>query len=176
MLHSHLHLEPLQVCRQIYHEAVLKPFSVNEFHYIVPQHYIGKTRLQHMVETLVPAQARAIKCLHLIWVNTTHLRSTLFGQLKGLDHVDIQMALSRSDLWKTLADFSDLSGVMELSKLQLKSLRITTEVRSDVVLASNPDETAVIAWQKRLESKLLKTNAMNDDRGLPADQTAPIDP
>jgi hypothetical protein len=58
-------------------------------------------------------------------------------------------------MWKALDEFANENGIEELKDLRLKSMCITTEVESDYVLSTNPDPEAVIAWQKRLENRLI---------------------
>ena len=62
-LDQDLHLDILQTCRQIYHEAVLKPFALNEFRATIDNWYSIEFELQHMLDGLCPVQARAIKHL-----------------------------------------------------------------------------------------------------------------
>jgi hypothetical protein len=175
-LHQSLHLDLLKTCRQIYHEAVLKPFSVNEFHHFCESRHFPGRELSNFVKALVPTQARAIKHLRVVFHNAPFLRHTIVQQLKGLERLEVQIALADhyygtfgNDMWKPLDDFSANLGVEALAEFSLKSLRITTEVESDYVLSTNPDAAAVVAWQKRLESRLMGSATLNDDQGLSAD-------
>lgn len=88
-------------------------------------------------------------------------------QLKGLERLDIQISWSEcldSDfnggMWQALDQFANENGIEELKDLPLKSMCITTEVESDHILSTNPDPGVVIAWQKRLENRLI--GAAND--------------
>ena len=55
----------LQVCRQIYHEAALKPFSQTTFDVRSPDSY----GVRAFLGALVPTQARAINHLQLLYVH-----------------------------------------------------------------------------------------------------------
>jgi hypothetical protein len=177
-VHERLSFGLLQTCRQIYHEAVLKPLSVNTFHYHCHAHYFPGSALQNLLKALVPTQARAIKHLRLVSDNASFPRHTIMQQLKGLERLDIQIAVrNRSheyngDIWRTLDRFLDDPNVEKLKVLRLKSLRISTEVESDLVFSTNSDSTAVVAWQKRLENRLGGAVAVT---GVSADDNVPID-
>lgn len=177
-LGKHLHLDLLQTCRQIYHEAVLRPFSVNTFHHIRNCDYFPGEELQSLLKSLVPTQIRAIKHLRVVCGRENFLRHTTVQQLKGLENLDIQISWSDclhnsyGDMWKALDKFANENGIEELKALRLKSFRITTEIESDHIMAMNPDPTAVIAWQKRLETRLIHAATVIN---VSADDNVPID-
>jgi hypothetical protein len=178
-LQKHLRLDLLQTCRQIYHEAVLKPLSINTFHHYCDSEYFPGRQLQSLLKSLVPTQVRAIKHLRLVCGRANFLRHTTVQQLKGLENLAIQISWSgylcsdfNGGMWKALDEFANENGIEELENLPLKSLRVTTEVESDHILSKNPDPGVVIAWQKRLESRLTGAAAMT---GVSADDSVPID-
>jgi hypothetical protein len=90
-----------------------------------------------------------------------------------LEHLDVHIALSlfadyvsSDDMWAILNNSPKESGATALQRLRLKSLRITTEIESDYVLSTNPDGAGVVAWLKRLESRLIGPALANDDQGF----------
>lgn len=144
-------LELLQASRQIYHEAVLKPFSETRFYY--------KSRpdgapcaLRKFVDALAPPQAKAITRLRLVmlhsylWKSGNIVSSLLFGaipckatvmKLKGLK--DLEIVLAPDILKETKAEtyFSDIARDLEslpmmqsLKELRLRTLRIAMEAES----------------------------------------------
>jgi hypothetical protein len=162
---QYFHLDLLQTCRQIYHEAVLIPFAVNYFRYIVLRggNDLG---LHCLLENMVPTQVRAIKHLRLVSTDTYFPRRIIIQQLKRLEQVDVQLVLSEffaghwcrfdEDFWKVLEVFPGRAGVEALSKLPLKSLHIALEMKLAHSVSAKPDMTAIDSWLKALEAKLTK--------------------
>lgn len=163
-LHQHLQLDLLKVCRQIYHEAVLKPFSQNTF---VEDSYYGAGR--NSMELLVPAQARAIARLRLVGSNCLLDRASV-RVLKGLKHLEILWETSewsknyvattafgveyftQGYLLKRLQSFLALPGVVELGSLRLESLRISVEAECVSPQDAYPYTTSVVEFLKRTET------------------------
>lgn len=115
--HKTLSLPALQVSRQIYHEAVLKPFQQACFvfgcdEYIAPGHGI-----QAFLNALVPAHARTI----------THVRVPPFGpgyllpMMTGLKHLDIQLFLPFSNLDLITEQLEDFAACVVLAEHNLKT-------------------------------------------------------
>lgn len=121
-----LSLQVLQVCRQIYHEAALKPFSNSVFIYECDNGAKGRG-LQAFVNALVPAQARAISQLQLTGSLEEVLTSAILPKMKGLRHLDLYYDLWFHHLNVTLErlkaverEWSDKA----VAKLGLQSLRV----------------------------------------------------
>lgn len=165
---QHLPLGFLQTCRQIYHEAVLTPFSVNEFHYnCLGYDFEGSSELLYLLEALVPIQVRAIKRLALVsYLSQFPSRATM-QKLTGLKHLRIQIDLwegRRSD-WQRLCGMfarwpGNTPGVAALRKLHLKSLHITTLIQSDLYLSMNPDVAAFVALEEEFETRMINPTAL----------------
>lgn len=165
-LYQRLRLDLLQTCRQIYHDAVLTPFSVNEFDFVVDSSGLDR-KLQCLFDVMVPTQVRAIKKLRFVCVDAAFPSHTVIQQLKGLDDLDIHIVLKEDylanyfegDVWKLLEHFSAKLGVEALARLPLKSLRITGEVQPVRVTFKDTHTSAIGAWLERLETKLLNSTA-----------------
>lgn len=162
------HLSLLRTCRLIYHEAVLKPFSVNGFQYNT--YRIGpnsKSFLHRMIDTMVPMQARAIRRLHTVSVKGPFLSPVVVKQLKGLERLSIQIAPHHPRLQFILDRFIADPGVLSLSHLPLKSINIGFRVKADRMHSTDVNTVALITWLKDLEDKLLNgtMNAEDDDTG-----------
>ena len=165
-LYQHLPLGVLQTCRQIYHEAVLKPFSVNEFHYTcLGYDFEGDSELMYLIDALNPTQIRAIKHLALVSYLAQFPRRATMQKLTGLRHLRIQIYmgsrqrdLTRFDWLGVCNIFATLPsdpGAAALRKLHLKSLRITTQIESDGYLSMNPDVVAFVALEENFENKMI---------------------
>jgi hypothetical protein len=94
-LRKHLRLGLLQTCRQVYHEAVLKPLAVNTFHTCCDCSYFPGQELQCLLNSLVLSQVRAIKHLRLVCGRAIFLRHTTVQQLKGLERLDIGLSVEK---------------------------------------------------------------------------------
>jgi hypothetical protein len=141
-------LSLLQTSRQIYHEAVLKPFSETRFQYnaFTMEKVCG---LQKLTDALAPPQAKAIAHLRLIVrqhyfaKNNQTPPSLVHGvipgkgaimKLKGLRDVEIVLAPRIVEKIRARRYLTDLSmtlpnfpGIIALSDLRLRSLRVTVE-------------------------------------------------
>lgn len=151
------HLSLLQTCRLIYHEAVLKPFSVNVFQ--INTWNPGrkeKSCLHRMIDMMVPMQARAIKRLHMVSVDASFLSPVVVRQLKGLEILSIQI-VANPPLQYFLNSFPTDTGVLSLRNLSLKSLRIGFRllVKPHMLQSVNIDTAATTTRIKNLEDKLL---------------------
>lgn len=144
-------LSLLQTSRQIYHEAVLKPFSETRFQYNAfhSMHCDRICGLQKLTEALAPPQAKAIARLRLIVrqhyrAKNNHTPPSLvcgvmpgkgtIMKLKGLKDVEIVLAPHFSEKIQARRYLSDLSmslsnfpGIIALSDLRLRTLRVTVE-------------------------------------------------
>jgi hypothetical protein len=157
---QYLQLDLLQTCRQIYHEAVLEPFKVNRFHYTVSPAtcILDVSKLKLFLEAMVPTQIRAIKRLRIVCVGVAFPCLTVTRQLRGLEHLDIQLVLSvepfGEEFLTILSQFSNHHGIVDLAEVPLKSLRVTIEVQSARLLLIKLDTAAIDAWLKALEARL----------------------
>lgn len=162
------HLSLLQTCRLIYHEAVLKPFSVNGFQINTwnPGHK-GKSCLHRMIDMMVPMQARAIKRLHIVSIDASFLSPVVVRQLKGLELLSIQI-VANPPLQYFLDCFPADTGVLSLRNLSLKSLRIgfCLLVKPHMLQSVNTDTAAITTRIKNLEDKLLNGTMKAEDGDL----------
>ena len=124
-----LSLASLQVCRQIYHEAVLKPFQKSFFTFgfgTVSTNGEG-LGLQAFMNALVPTQAKAITRLRLLSPSSTLLCCAKLAKLESLRHLDLQLNLNFSasdDILQRLERFANDPLVRSLVKLNLKTIRL----------------------------------------------------
>jgi hypothetical protein len=148
-----LHL--LQVCRQVYHEAVLKPFTQATFHSMTGTSL--QQDLQMFLNLLVPAQAKAVARLVAICPYGDFISPALLKKFEGLTHLDIHLVTgtgvrSGTDvLWGTPDDLERFTGypaVQVLKKLGLKSLRFTTDHPGSY-------KVHVLEWIRQQESEIL---------------------
>lgn len=143
----------LQVCRQIYYEAALKPFTEASFHIVL----VNKNSSQgskKFLRTLVPTQARAIAHLRISFLKDQFLSSAMLPPFSGLKHVEIHIATDGSQNWieeplRQLQAFETRPGFKALKKLDLKSLRLTVSIQR--YEASEALEVAVLECIGRLE-------------------------
>jgi hypothetical protein len=167
-----LHLDLLQTCRQIYHEAAWKPFAVNRFHYIAsPMDSTNRTPILNLfLAAMVPAQVRAIRHLRVVGDCTVFPCATAIRRLKGLVHIDVQLVLSDcaldvfcdrlvADIWHHLRHVSDEDVINALAELRLKSAHVTIDVQSAHLLSTRLDKAAINTWRQLLETKLTKSIA-----------------
>lgn len=174
----------LSVSRQIYHEAVLKPFSQISFSSLSRcyQKYSG---VQRFVDSLMPAQAKAIVRLRVVLANG-HSRPgeplypkldigpvpsmTTINKLEGLGDLEIVLAPhieqeNEAEVSLLLDGLDEVfvlaPGMQSLLDLQLRSLRITMEaVFVDEGQGPTPTFTQrkeveeVKAWLRKTEMQL----------------------
>ena len=134
----------------IYHEAALEPFSLNEFQYTAyPLYSRNKPTIQLFIEAMAPTQARAIRRFRVVSDDGSFLRPVVVRQLKGLEHLSIEVECSTAVEW-CMRRLCANEGVTELRKLSLKSVYISLEVKSNSICLTL-DTAAVIALQEDLE-------------------------
>jgi hypothetical protein len=148
----------LQVCRQMYHEAALKPFTEASFHFVLVRRECS-SGLKLFLDSLVPAQARAIAHLRFSLLRDQFLSSAIPSQLKGLKHVEIHIVTYA--MWPgcgddeplvQLQDFEDGPGFRTLKNLDLRSLRLTVSIqRLQSVQPTEASKVSILKWMGRLE-------------------------
>lgn len=152
-----INLGLLLVSRQIYHEAVLKPFSEIPFYHVIHWVHDGVLGLGGFVDDLAPPQLKALKRMRIIlehaYSDTIHdtRKALRFGHLpdktvmrKFTGLKDLEIVLS-PELWDELEATTYLDRLDEhfnpdhayhsqsiawlqiLPELRLKSLRVTIE-------------------------------------------------
>lgn len=117
----------LQVCRQVYHEAALKPFQQATFVYDFDEHCSRGEGLQAFMRALVPAQAKAITNLQLSCPHPAFLKTTTLARLKSLKHLGIQLGwkiTSADQVLGLLENFESDPIVLALAELGLNSIRL----------------------------------------------------
>jgi hypothetical protein len=127
----------LQVCRQMYHEAALKPFTQPTFEFILVNDQINRGMVSFLTH-LVPVQARAIRHLHLECHRGFKLTKTAASLLKGLQHVGVDITTYNDPQYhfrngrdRPLADlgkFEQMGGVEWMKTAGLKSVRFTVSI------------------------------------------------
>jgi hypothetical protein len=123
-----LSLQSLQVCRQIYHEAALKPFQQALFVFDFGLPAMSKTclGLPAVMNALVPAQLKAVARLRLLSVSPHRLDPVNLPRLEGLKHFEMQFNWRFQDsdyMSRQLEDFANDSRARTLVKFNLKSVR-----------------------------------------------------
>jgi len=145
----------LQVCRQMYHEAALKPFTEASFHIVLVSEECSSS-LKRFRASLVPTQARAIAHLRFSLLRDQFLSSAIASQFRGLKHVEIHIATY--GMWPRWADdeplgqlqaFENGPGFQTLKKLDLKSLRFTVSIQ--MVQMTEAIKVSILEWMGRLE-------------------------
>lgn len=119
-------LHTLLVCRQIHHEAALKPFSQAIFIY-EPETTSARSDsgLQAFLRALIPAQAKAITHLQLTGPVRDVLSSGILPQLKGLRHLRLSQSHWFDTAIKVFYFLRYLKNMLEsegVPKLGLRSL------------------------------------------------------
>jgi hypothetical protein len=130
----------LQVCRQIYHEAVLKPFAQTTFHFATSR--LGSRAATMFLEELVPEQVRSIASLCVVSLDSNFMSRPLILKFKGLKHLDIHLMIFYEHI-------RGKAGIKELKNLGLKSLRFTASLRS------HNNEASLLEWIRLQEIEIL---------------------
>jgi hypothetical protein len=137
-LAHYLPLALLRVCRQIYHEAALNPFSETTFN------ILGKKELstRAFFEALVPTQIRAIKRLQFVSKDGECPAPTIMRQLSGVEYFDIELVAWCANRSGTTEIINRLQWLYPLtrklnntfvSKLDLKRLSVTMIINERLV-------------------------------------------
>lgn len=159
---SDVPLTLLATCRQIYHEAVLKPFSQISFIYD-PSPFVSDD-LGSFLDALVPAQARAIAHLRLMAEERNFPTARTIKRLGKLERLhiclvgDTYISLQQV-LNKGVQRFEGAPGFNAIGKLCLGSLRITYEAGVFGMNDLNDSEAAaeaIIKWLEDTETRLLQ--------------------
>jgi hypothetical protein len=147
----------LQVCRQIYHEAVLKPFTEPTFKFMMTDDGVNRG-MTSFLDSLVPTQARAIQRLHLTCSQAFDMTKNATSLFKGVQHVEIEIS-TRNDAHQViplqdLELFKQKGGIEWLKKAGLKS------VRFEVTLFPGDDPThelrnSIMEWIEREENEIV---------------------
>jgi hypothetical protein len=127
--HIQIPVHLLQVCRQIYHEAALKPFSEPTFDFRTFDSV--NPRLETFMKKLVPTQARAIARMRVR--NGSMFRLPSKGatfNMRGLKHVEVHFEVTGRDEeydhpLDELVWFKHEGGVRWLKSVGLSSIRFT---------------------------------------------------
>jgi hypothetical protein len=147
----------LQVCRQIYHEAVLKPFTEPTFKFMMTDDGVNRG-MTSFLDSLVPTQARAIQRLHLTCSQAFDMTKNATSLFKGVQHVEIEIS-TRNDAHQViplqdLELFKQKGGIEWPKKAGLKS------VRFEVTLFPGDDPThelrdSIMEWIEREENEIV---------------------
>jgi len=140
----------LQVCRLIYHEAALKPFTEPTFAFTMSD---GEHGMNSFLTALIPDQVRAISHLYIIFYYEFRLSKLAANLFRGVKHVEIRVYESGH-----LEEFKQEGGVEWLKKAGLQSVRFT--VRYHKKASARPHITeerkaATMAWITREEADIL---------------------
>jgi hypothetical protein len=140
----------LQVCRQIYHEAALKPFTEPTFAFTMSNNSHG---MNSFLTALIPEHARAISHLHISYYNSFHLSKLAASLCRGVKHVEVQIGESHH-----LEEFKRQGGVEWLKNAGLQSVRFSVYYRlraSDRPDVTEQRKAATMAWITREEADIL---------------------
>jgi hypothetical protein len=153
---SKIPVHMLQVCRQIYHEAVLKPFVQIQFQFDIGAGFRGLRSASLLQEKLVPEQGRAIAHLCVIANDGVFISPLLTSKFEGLKHLemhitDLRVALGQDNEFQPLkwTGLAQDEGVKPPKKLGLRSLRFTTSPQPD------EDKAFVLEWIQHQETEIL---------------------
>lgn len=135
----------------------------------------GLISMRGFLESLVPAQARAIGRLRLEIDTTLSLNQVDLAKLGCLERLDITISLANhtNDEWTLPSASSRKGGVLgslkrmtekdnfnKIGKLRFKSLRIMTcEVSCDDVRPTEVDKESIVEWLEGTETRLLQSAA-----------------
>lgn len=163
-----LSLKLLLVCRQIYHEAALKPFSKIQLN--CQTSYLSPSSTQRFLESLVPTQARALQLLRLHASGLTFLTYSYVTKLGLFEKLEI--AISPTILTMT-SDGSDTKWTAEqivrdlkkhtkfsnsyvMRKVRTKSLRVTCHLNREKVQLDEAGKESIEECLKRIEAGVLQ--------------------
>lgn len=126
-----LSLPLLQVSRQIYHEAVLKPFQQALFILNcgeIPM-YPASYGLPAFMNALAPAQVKAITRLRLLPASSACIYDAKLPRLQGLKHLELQLdfkfrSADSDSIIHQLGEFAHDLDMRSLVKLHLNSVRV----------------------------------------------------
>jgi hypothetical protein len=156
LTHYDLPVHLLCVCRQIYHETTLKPFSETTFTLLESKELCTRAFL----EALVPTQIRAIKHLQLASRGIECPASFVMRRLSGVECLDIEVGGCFSNRWGGPAANGRLHWLNIfirklntcVSKLDLKQLSVTLVINERVY--TKAEEQALIEFMDRTEEVL----------------------
>jgi hypothetical protein len=127
--HQGFSLPLLQVCRQIYHEAALKPFQQALFIFGFDKVHCDHTGyvVPAFVNALIPAQVKAVTRVQLLSANRIKLDSAKLPRLQGLKHLGIQLDFRFAEIdyiLRRLESFAGDPDVRSLVMLDLTSVHV----------------------------------------------------
>jgi hypothetical protein len=141
-----LPLSLLRVCRQIYHEAALKPFSQTIF-IVREKWYIGS---HAFLDALIPTQARTIKQIRFVCIDGQCPAHKVMQHLKGLETLKFQLVegFKAGEPYRFDFMFEHLEkNLRRVTDLDLKSFHISMLV----------DDTFTAAEKKFIAEHLERT-------------------
>jgi hypothetical protein len=151
----------LQVCRQIYHEAALKPFTEPTFAFTMSQASHG---MNSFLNALIPDHARAITHLYINYAHSFKLSKLALNSFRGVKHVEIQVHEAGH-----LEGFKQAGGVEWLKSAGLQSVRFTVRYRlpaSDREDITRQRQAATMAWIEREEADILAKQEEDEDETM----------
>jgi hypothetical protein len=153
--HGQIPVHLLQVSRQIYHEAALKPFTQPIFD-------LDTFTLSYTssLAQLVPVQARAIARVRLTFNWGFYLNKAVVSQLHGLKYVEVHFyvdSLTRgTNIARPpyeLADFKKAGGIEWLKERGLKSIRFSMLIEG--TQSTDDVKASILEWMKGGEEEIL---------------------
>lgn len=129
-------LSLLRVCRQIYHEAALRPFSQTIF--VVCEKWYSSSHA--FLDALVPAQARAIKHIRFVCVNGRCPVYNVMRHVKGLETLVFQLVEDSRFLSEEPCRFDFMFGhlkrnLRKAKNFEVKSIHISIFVYDAITAA-----------------------------------------
>jgi hypothetical protein len=152
----------LLVCRQIYHEVALKPFSEPLFD--VANWTLADRALGSFTSKMVPAQSKAIAHLRMADNQFFKITKSAASKLKGLEYVEVEfvarMTESTPNPLAEMERFKKNGGVEWLKNFGLKSVHFTTLVAGDTSMLDEEEleelEESILEWTEREEAEIMR--------------------
>lgn len=161
LMRREIPLHMLEVSRQIYHEAVLKPFTQVSFHFRTGRHELRELRM--LLKILVPAQAKAIARFYGTVYDGTFTTPSLLGKFDGLKHVDLHIILSpvmetdhpevEDSALYDLHTLANNPAFRALADIELKFFRITVSLAGKRCSDNLKDRLS--EWVQRHQDQIL---------------------
>lgn len=143
-----------QVCRQIYHETALRPFTHATWDF---DRWHFSRRPGSLL--FIPGQVKAITRMQLSDVEGFRDSKKRASFLRGLEHVEVQFSVTtdcasaKNDPGLQMRTFKNKGGVAWLKGMGLKSVHFTAIAGGDPPTAEMQDK--INKWIERQEAEIL---------------------
>jgi hypothetical protein len=171
LTHHDLPVHLLRVCRQIYHEAALKPFSEPTFILVE----LKEICMRALFEALVPTQIRAIKHLHFASRGSECPPHSVMRRLSGVEYFNLEVVAWINDHWciPEINDHLYWLGALTpklnhtfVSKLDLKKISVTMTINERTVSCyTEAEEQVLVGFVDRAEEVLRQSATQTSTTG-----------